>query len=48
MPLVPAGVDHPTKMKALIEKFRSLAPGAFISFLFPNQNLDLLGQQTTD
>src|SRR5207237_95134 len=48
MPLVPAGPNHAAQMEALIEQSRSLTLGKLVSFFFPNQDLDLLCQQTAD
>src|SRR5271165_3443597 len=48
MPLVPRRLDHAAEVKALIEQLCGLSLSALIGFLLANQNLDLLGQQTTD
>jgi hypothetical protein len=48
MPFVPAGGDHATQMKAMIEQLRRLPLGLFVGFVFPDKDLDLLSQEATN
>jgi hypothetical protein len=48
MPFVPAGANHATHVKALIEQRRSLSLGALVGFFLSDQDFNLLGEKSTD
>jgi hypothetical protein len=48
MQFVPASPNHSAQVKALVEKRHSLSLGTFVCFFVPNQEFDLLGEQTAD
>jgi hypothetical protein len=48
MQFVPTGSDYSAQVKAFVKKRHSLSLGTFVSFFVPNQEFDLLGEQTAD
>ncbi|MGD0824446.1 MAG: hypothetical protein ABR908_07675 [Terriglobales bacterium] len=48
MPFVPTRSDYSTQVKTFVEKRPSLPFGPLVGFFVANEELDLLGKETTD
>jgi hypothetical protein len=43
MPFIAAGANYTAQVESMIEESRGFACGTLVSFLFANQNFNLLG-----